>query len=49
MSDTVEINVDDLARLIEGARHLYHPAFPDEDNRAAISHAVNRAEEKVES
>lgn len=47
MSD-VTLDSETVARLIEGARHLYYPAFPDDEKRAAIGNAVGRAEEQLE-
>lgn len=43
------LSTETVARLIEGAGHLYYPAFPDDDHRHEIAMAVNRAEEKLES
>lgn len=38
-----------VQRLIEGAGHLYYPAFPDDDHRQEIGQAVNEAEEQLEA
>lgn len=48
MTDEVTLHRETVELLLQGARHLYYPAFPDEENRREIGMAVNAAEAELE-
>lgn len=48
MTDEVTLNRETVELLLQGARHLYYPAFPNEKNRREIGMAVNAAEGQLE-
>lgn len=48
MTDEVTLSKQTVQELIDGAGHLYYPAFPDEDKRKQIRMAVTAAEEVLE-
>lgn len=48
MSQEITLDVETVARLIDGASHLYYPAFPDEIERQEIGLAVTKAEGELE-
>jgi hypothetical protein len=47
-SDEITLSRSTVHELIDGARHLYYPAFPDIEKRREIGAAVNAAEGQLE-